>query len=78
MILTEKTLADVPKCSEHAGRLDAAARLIRSVASDLNDKGHACPECGLNVKEAFIEAKTKEQLEAMAARLDGLARDFRR
>lgn len=60
--------------AERAGSLNTAARLVRAVARKLNADSHVCQSCGLRVKEVWIEAEAREQLEAIERKLERLAR----
>jgi hypothetical protein len=54
---------------EQRARLQEAARLIESVAAELDTTSHVCTECGLNVAHNLTDRFTHPQLLGMARKL---------
>lgn len=62
---------------EMATCLERLASELENVEVQLNDTAHACPTCGLTVREDFGEHKDREILAALKQRLKRIAGSFR-
>lgn len=50
-------------------RLQQAAAILDSVQAELDQSGHVCGSCGLNVKNNYQQSQVASQLGSFSARL---------